>query len=247
MKNRTFIRAPMFVWTLLTILLLSSLMVTTVWAIGKPDKPPGKPSDPEPVIADYNIWIGIGEGDQHIILNSPSYISFEDVDGGYWLPPPTKGKSQKERVWRIGTQEVGEVSRTYTIADVPASDPQYEGLSTILADHGVDVNTESPFFMIEHVHTRVSSAGVRDYWQIGIAWEVEHEPNTDSHFHGIICMTDIEAEWEGEYVETTYGTWIVTFEDAEAVLMENPDGIGDMDLLWEGTLSFTVTIERTLV
>ncbi len=60
-------------------------------------------------------------------------------------------------------------------------------------------------------------------------------------------MTNIDAEWEGEYVETTYGTWAVTFEDAEAVLVENPDGIGDMDLLWEGTLSFTVTITRTNV
>jgi hypothetical protein len=219
---------------------------TTVWAKpDKPDKPPGKPSDPEPVIADYIIEIG--KVDEDIILNPPNYISFEDVDGGYWLPPPIKGKSQKERVWRIGTQEVGEISCTYTIADVPASDPQYDVLSTILADHGVDGNTESPFFMIEHVHTRVPSAGVRDYWQIGIAWEVGHEPNTDSHIHGIICMTNIDAEWEGEYVETTYGTWIVTFEDAEAVLMENPDGIGDMDLLWEGTLSFTVTITRTSV
>jgi len=220
-------------------------MVTTVWAKGKPDKPPGKPSDPEPVIADYIIEIG--KVDEDIILDSPSYISFEDVDGGYWLPPPpTKGKSQKERVWRIGTVEVMEISCTYTIADVPTSDPQYDGLSTILADHGVDVNTESLFFMIEHVYTRVSSAGVSDYWQIGIAWEVSHEPNTDSHIHAIMCMTNIDAEWEGEYDENT-DTWIVTFEDAEAVLVENPDGIGDMDLLWEWTLSFTVTITRTNV
>jgi len=223
-------------------------MITTVWAIkpDKPEKPPGKPSDPEPVTADYIIEIG-EDGD--IILDSPDNLLVENVEGGYWLPPPTKGKAQKERTWRIGLiGETGDENGTYTIAPVPGVTPDgEESLSVILAGHEIYVNTESPFFMIEHVHTRVPSAGVGDYWQIGIAWEVGHEPNTDSHIHGIICMTNIDAEWEGEYVETTYGTWIVTFEDAEAVLMENPDGIGDMDLLWEGTLSFTVTIERTLV
>jgi hypothetical protein len=137
----------------------------------------------------------------------------------------------------------------YIIADdIDGETPDNQDalLSDILAGHYIWDLIDSQFFMIEHTHTRVPGEGVSDYWQIGIAWEVGHEPNTDSHIHGIICMTNNDTEWEGEYYETT-DTWIVTFEHAEAWLIENPDGIGDMDLLWEGTLSFTVTITRTNV
>jgi len=246
-KNKTFILAPKFVWALLLILLVSSMIGTTVWAKPvkpvKPDKP-GKPSDPEPVIADYNIWIGaVG---QDIILDSPSPLSVENVVGGDWLPPPTKGKPQKETFWGINfIGETGDENCTYTIAPVLGVPPNETVLlSEELASHGIDDKTESPLFMIKH--TRSRRGGVEDYWEIGIAWQVGHEPNIGPHIHGIICMTNIDAELEGEYYETT-DTWIVTFEDAEAWLIENVDGSGDMSVPWAGRLSFTVTIERTLV
>ena len=62
----------MFVWALLLLLLLSSMIGTTVWAkLDKPDKP-GKPSPPEPEFADFKIWIGSGELDppEDIVLQS---------------------------------------------------------------------------------------------------------------------------------------------------------------------------------
>lgn len=43
------------------------------------------------------------------------------------------------------------------------------------------------------------------------------------------------------------GAWTVTFDNAEFGLMENVEESGDMSLLWEGNLSFTITIVRTLV
>jgi hypothetical protein len=95
-KNKTFILAPKFECTLMLILLLSSLMITTVWA-KKPENP-GKPSDPEPVIADYNIWIG--DVGQDIVLADPSDLFVEGVEAGYWLPP-----QQRERLKKKGFGE----------------------------------------------------------------------------------------------------------------------------------------------
>ncbi len=240
-KNRKFIRAPKFVCAVMLILLLSSLLVTTVWAI-KPDKPPGKPSDPdpEPVIADYSIWIGDVGDDQDIILESPSPIFVVDVVGGSWLPPPTKRKAPKEMTWSIDLQWAEGYEFRYYIGD--------ESLSTILAEpgHDIDVGTPSQFFSIEHVYRRSTRGGVSDYWLIQIAWQDGYLPDYSAipRIHGIMCRTNIDAGWEGVYNEDT---WAVTFDNAEAGLIENVDDSGNMVLLWEGDLSFTVTITRTNV
>lgn len=249
MKNSALMRAPMFVCALMLILLVSSMIETTVWAI-KPDKP-GKPSDPEPEIANYNIWIGIGEGIQHITLVSPESLLVENVSGGYWFLPPTKGTAQKESFWGINfIGETGDENGTYTVADVYGDPPnQTVLLSAELASHGINVNTESQFFMIKHTHTHLPSGrGVEDYWQIGIGWQVGYLPDSDiPHIHGIIGRTNIDAECEGEYDQTNDGTWTVAFNNAEFWLIENVEGSGDMSLLWAGKLSFTVTIVRTLL
>ena len=225
-------------------------MITTVWAV-KPDKPHGKPSDPETVIADYDIWIGDVDEDEDIVLVSTDYIFVEGVEGGYWLPPPTKGKNPKARVWRIDLISVEEDDcGKYDIADVLGEPPYDEkGLSTILDDdHGIDDETEAIFFSIEHVQKRSPYGGVSDYWLIQIAWQVGTVPGTDIHqIHGIMCWTDMDAECEGVYYFDD-DVWIVTFEDAEAGLLENSDVDDEQPILstlWEGTLSFTVTIERT--
>ncbi len=243
-KNRKFILAPKFVWALMLILLVSSMIGTTVWA--KPDKP-GKPSRPEPETADFNIWIG--EVDEDIILDSPSHFSVEDVVGGYWLPSPTKGKAPKGMTWRIDLISVeGDDCVTYTIADVLGVTPYEEKrLSVILSNHGIDVTTPAIFFSIEHVQKRSPYGGVSDYWQISIAWQVEVPGTQMLQTHGIICLTDMDAGLEGVY-DSGDDVWTVTFDNAEAGLLENLDEGGrDMFVLWEGTLSFIVTITRTNV
>jgi hypothetical protein len=233
-KNKTFIRAPKFVCALMLILLVSSMMRSTVWA--------KKPSPPEPEIVNYNIWIG--ETGEHIILMDPGYLVVEDVEGGYWLPPPTKvkEKAQKERLWDITLLgEEGDNCGNYIIAPVDGDphDPPYGKLSEVLAKKGVDVNLGALYFSIEHVHTRVPRVGERDYWLIWIGWQADT-------FLGIVGRTNIDAEWEGEYEQfTDTDKWTVTFNEAEFGVIEN-DGSGEIIELWAGRLSFTVEIVRTL-
>jgi len=217
-------------------------MVTTVWA-KKPENP-GKPSDPEPVIANYNIEIG--EIDQDIIMNLPDSLLVENVVGGDWLPPPTKGKGQKGgRIWSITLpMEEGDVCGTYTFADVYGDPPNPTPFSEELASHGIYDDTPATFFRIEHMCMRATQGRVEDYWLIWIGWE---DPAT--HFHGIVGRTNIDSEWEGEYLQSDEfydGTWIVTFDDAEFGLIQPDDGSGNMSLLWAGRLNFTVIIKRTL-
>ncbi len=69
--------------------------------------------------------------------------------------------------------------------------------------------------------------------------------------HDIVGRTNIDAVWEGVYVPSNDdhdGIWTVTFDDAEFGLIEPYDYVnGNMKLLWDGTLSFTINITRTLV
>jgi len=242
--NRRLIRAPKLVWALLAILLVTSTIGTKVWA-EKPDNL-GKPSPPEPEIADYTIWIGAGT--QDIRLISPDSLLVENVVGGYWLSPPTKGKdkAQKDRLWGITLLgEAGDDCGKYFVEDVPG-DPPYQNvkLSHILADHGVNGSLGAVYLSIEHVHTRVTREGERDYWLIWIGWDVGTLPGESSTPHLLITAgrTNIDAEWEGEYDEIN-DAWTVTFNNAEFGLIEN-DESGSMTELWVGQLSFTVKITR---
>ena len=230
-KDSKSIRVCTFVFVLMLILSLSSMMGSTVWA--------KKPSHPQPEAADFEIRIGEGSGAQDIRLNPPDSVLYvENEVGGYWLPPPTKGKekAQKERSWGITLLgETGDDCGEYNVGDV-SGDPPYEDvvLSEVLADA---VNLGAVYFSIEHVHTRVPRVGERDYWLIWIGWQVDT-------FLGIVGRTNIDAEWEGTYDEIA-DTWTVTFNNAEFGLIEN-DGSGAMSELWVGQLSFTVEIKRTL-
>lgn len=235
------------------ILLVSSMIGATVWAKpGKPDKP-GKPSHPRPEAANFEIRIGEGSGTQDIALyplNSPLYV--ENEAGGYWLPPPTKGKTRE--VWGVGLGPEGEgdYCGKYDIADVEG-DSGYEGviLTEVLADHGIDSDVEAYRFNIFHVTQSHWRVGEGDYWRIRIQWEVGtlENPNPPppeiSHFLILSGNTNTDTEWEGIYNEPT-DTWTFTFDNAGFSLHENTIDGGSNEL-WSGQLSFTVKIKRELV
>ena len=127
-------------------------MIGTI-VLAKPNKPgkPGK-SPPDLEIADFKIWIG-KEGPQDIIVNSPSFLDVQDEVGGYWLPPPTKGKTQRED-WGVGLlEEQGHDCGTYIIADVEG-DSGYGELGQTLAEHGINSTVEARFFYIGHRNTQ---------------------------------------------------------------------------------------------
>jgi hypothetical protein len=87
-----------------------------------------------------------------------------------------------------------------------------------------------------------------DYWYIGITWQVgtlSSDPETP-HLHSLMGRININAEWEGVY-DKINDIWTVTFNNAEFVVIGNCENGGDIELIWEGTLSLTVNITRILV
>ena len=220
---------------------LSSMKGTTVWAkTGKPDKPE-KPSYPQPEAADFEIRIGEGSGAQDIILNPPDSVLYvENEVGGYWLPPPTKGKAPKEG-WGVGLGPEGEgdYCGKYIINDSELAD--------IMTSKGFDNDLEAYHFHIFHSPETNPQKGEGDYWHITIQWEVgtwiypNPPPEVIPHFLILSGNTNMNTEWEGTYDEIA-DTWTVTFNNAEFELYENttePD-----DPLWDGQLSFSVEIRR---
>jgi len=247
-KDSKSIRVCTFVFVLMLILLLSSMIGTTVWAKGKPDKP-GKPEQPE--AADFEIRIGEGSGTQDITLNPPdSFLYVENEVGGYWLPPPTKGKAPREG-WGVGLGPEGEgdYCGKYIIND--------SELANIMTSEGFDSDLEAYRFNIFHSVETNFQKGEGDYWRIGIQWEVgtwvypNPPPYVIPRFLILSGNTNMNAEWEGTYDETA-DTWTVTFDNAEFKLYENttepddPDTGSVLNKLWDGQLSFTVEIERIL-
>jgi hypothetical protein len=260
-KDRKSIRVWTFVFVSMLILLLSSMIGTTVWAKGKPDKP-GKPEQPE--AADFEIRIGNGElnspEEEDVVLqpyDGKDYLLVEDWLGGYWLPPPTKGKVPREG-WSIflGQQYVGnDYCGTYDIND--------QSLIEALNDNeAFDINNQDVYMLyIRHCleeywtedNPRPSKA---DFWHLIIQWEVGTwiYPNPPLYviprFLILSGNTNMDTEWEGTYDENA-DTWTVTFDNAEFELYENttepddPDTGSVLNKLWDGQLSFTVEIKRT--
>jgi len=223
------------------ILLVSSMIGATVWAKpGKPDKP-GKPSHPRIEAANFEIRIGEGSGTQDIALyplNSPLYV--ENEVGGYWLPPPTKGKTREG--WGVGLgPEGGDYCGKYIINE--------EELATLLNGKGVNSELEAYRFSIYHATQSHQRFGEGDYWHIGIQWEVgtfeiPDPPFVLPYFLILSGDTNTDTEWEGEYDETT-DTWTVYFNNAWFWLHETT-GFDEIEPIWDGPLSFTVEIKRIL-
>jgi len=222
----------------------------TVWA--KKPVNPGKPSSPEPEIADYQIWIGNGP------LGSPEDVvlqSYDELDhlvvenvgySGRWLPPPTKGKYKIES-WRVDVDsldpggEPGDYCGTYIINNAT--------LAGIMGAHGIDSGDEAYDFRMDHSTQNHPQLGENDYWYIEIAWQVDTlAPSYPDipHLLGLIGYTNMDTEWEGVYDEIN-DTWTVTFDNAWFWLIENTENYGEIVELWNGQLSFTVEIKRTLV
>ncbi len=213
------------------ILLVSSMIGTTVWA--KPGKPPPKPEA-------ANFEIRIGEGTEDITLNPPNdFLYVEDVIGGYWLPPPTKGKKNIE-VWSVSLgPEGGDYCGKYVINE--------EELDTLLNGKGVDSELEAYRFSIYHATQSHPRLGEEDYWHIGIQWEagtfeIPDPPYVLTYFLILSGDTNTNTAWEGEYNETT-DTWTVHFNNARFWLHETT-GFDVIEPIWDGQLSFTVEIER---
>jgi len=249
-KNSKSVRVYAFVFVLVPILLLSSMIKTTVCAkTGKPDEPGKTPS--EPAAADFEIRIGEGTGTQDITLNPPeSFLYVENEVGGYWLPPPTKGKAPREG-WGVGLGPEGEgdYCGKYVIND--------SELTNIMTSNGFDSDLEAYHFHISHRVGNNPGKGEADYWHIVIQWEVgtwvypNPPPDVIPRFLILEGNTNMNTEWEGEYDEIA-DTWAVTFDNAEFELYENTTEQDDPNMgsvlnkLWDGQLSFTVEIKRIL-
>ena len=228
------------VFVLMLILLLSSMIGSSVWA--KPGKPP------EPEAADFEIRIGEGSGTQDITLNPPdSFLYVENEVGGYWLPPPTKGKAPREG-WGVGLgPEEGDYCGKYIINNLE--------LANIMTSEGFDSDLEAYRFNIFHSVETNPQTGKGDYWHIGIQWEVgtwvypNPPPDVIPRFLILSVNTDMTTEGEGTYDEIA-DTWTVTFDNAEFELYENttepddPNTGSVLNKLWNGQLSFTVEIKR---
>lgn len=244
--KRTLIRPHAFIWTLTVALVLSSMMGTAVWATARKSGIPGKPA-PEPAIADYRIWIGIGEPNDVALqpYGEPetAYLLVEGMAySGRWLLPPTKGKYNVEG-WRVSLASVdpdgapGEYCGTYRINEAE--------VAGVLGAHGVDSDVEAYRFSMSHSMQNHPQRGATDYWHLAIAWPVDALPipldPPIPHLH----VLQGDTSREGVY-DAVADIWTVTFESAEFTLHENTES-GDAIELWRGPLSFTVTIERTLV
>jgi hypothetical protein len=212
----------------------------TVWA---KKTNPGIPP-PEPETAHFEIKIGVGSGPQHITLNTPDSLLVQNLDYyGRWLPPPTKGKYNFER-WSVDSfnldGEQWNSCGTYIITNGDLVDA--------LNTHGIDSSVEAYGFRMDHNTQNRPGLTENDYWYIGIAWQVgtvTSDPDIP-HIHGLMGRTNPDTAWEGVYNKIN-DTWTVTFDNAEFGVIGNCENGGDIELIWEGALSFTVEITRTLV
>jgi hypothetical protein len=241
------------------ILLVSSMIGTTVWAKGKPNRP-GKPPSEK---FDYQIWIGNGP------LGSPEDLvlqSYDELDhlvvenvgySGRWLPPPTKGKKNIVG-WSIGLEKSeGDYCGTYDINDQSLVDALY-------LNEDFDIDDQDVYrFYIRHLTKEYwtednPNPSKADFWHIIIQWEAgtlsipnDPDPIIIPHFSILDGKTDTGLEPEGVYDENA-DTWTITFDTAEFELYENttepddPDTGSVLNKLWDGQLSFTVEIRRIL-
>jgi hypothetical protein len=249
-QDRKSIRVHTFVFVVTLIFLLSSMIGTTVWAKpNKPEKPEKPPPDLEP--ANFLIWIGRESGVHEIRLNPPDdYLYVENEVGGYWLPPPPKGKAPREG-WGVGLGPEGEGDDCgkYIINDAELAD--------IMTAKGFDSALAAYRFNIFHSAEPNPRTGEGDYWHISIQWDVgtwvypNPPPDVIPRFLLLSGNTNMNPVWEGVYDETA-DTWTVTFDTAEFELHENttepddPDTGSVLNKLWDGHLSFTVEIQRIL-
>ena len=127
MKNGKPIQVYTLAFALMLLILLSSMIGTIVWA-GKPDKPPGKPSPPEPEIADFKIEIGLEDGDDIVLLEPTHedgiYLYKEDVpyeDTPYLL----WDRGEKVDVQLLSHPEVAKVISDYTKSLIEIADEKY--------------------------------------------------------------------------------------------------------------------------
>jgi hypothetical protein len=235
----------------------------TVWA-KKPDNP-GKPSSPEPDIADYQIWIGNGPlGSPEDVVLQPygdpptqDHLVVEDV--GYsegWLPPPTKGKKHIEG-WSILLEKTeGDYCGTYDIFN-------NNGLIKTVTDNDFWPIKDQDVYRISIIHSLISPETPEDnparpranadYWSIRIQFENgtffevpgSEPPFMVPYFLVLEGNTDTGLEPEGEYDENK-DTWTVSFNEALFRVITWSSESWDEIELWTGQLSFTVEIKRTL-
>ena len=242
-----------YAFMLITILLLSLIVVTTIWAKpnnpNKPDNPGEHDSDPG---ADFKIWIGNGD------LGSPEDVvlrHYGNPEMGYllkeawpygtrgWLPSTKNGKGQNGGDWHIilyqemppgNTQDY---CGTYDIAN-KLGGPGYEevALFDTMVAHGYSSDLELFGFYLYHITPKPGKV-VGDYWDLHMGWKV------DSGGLWLGGCTNKDTELEGIYNQKT-DTWTIPFD---SVWFELVISINDVQTtLWEGQLSFTIEIQRTL-
>jgi hypothetical protein len=271
-KSRSIHLLP-FAFLLITLILISAISGTVLWAkpdnTNKPDNK-GKPSS-DLVEANFKIWIGNGDlGSPEDVVLQPygdpemDCLLAEDWVGGDWVPPSTKSRAQSGG-WGItlGRVNMGNTAAsycgTYDINDQSLLDAlNLQGDFEINNQdvYMLNINRETKALLSEDDHKATDV----DYWRIVIVWETERmmevpnpwgepDPMIVPHHYILDGKTNMNLEPEGVYDENT-DTWTVTF-DTVFELFENTGEIDDegwdiLNNLWEGPLSFTVEIQRIL-
>lgn len=246
-KNRKFICINLFVAVLLLTVFLSPIIGIVMGE--KPDKPPGKPS-PEPEIANFKIWIGIGDlkEPEDVVLTSPVqngevYLERKNVPYEHWTLP-TKIKRKDHIEW--GVQLLGwegDDCGTYNIAEVYCDCCESpEKLTDVLSRFGIDNTVGAYLFGIYHILDGGLLQERADYWKLFIEWDI----SSDDSWHVITLVGDTDKDLvpEGTYNEDL-DTWTVYFNEARFSVYET-GATGPEDYEWTGQLSFTVEIKRTL-
>ena len=261
--------------TILFLTIAASLFLSPV-LLAKPNNPnkPEKPEEPLPdlVEADFKIWIGNGDlGLPEDVVLRPygdpalDYLFVEDYLGGSWVPPPTKSKAPREG-WGItlGRVNMGNTAAPYC-GTYDINDQSLLDALNLQGDFDIDnqdvymlsIGRETKAYLMED-DPKPSNV---DYWHIKIVWETDNiitevpnpggepDPIIVPHRYFLDGKTNTDLEPEGVYDENT-DAWTVAFEIVFE-LFENtgeidPEGWDIHNKLWEGSLSFTVKIQRIL-
>jgi hypothetical protein len=212
-------RKFMVVMVLTTILAISTSAVV-VFAKGKPDKPPDKPSTPD--VAIFSITFTGGD------IASSSFETEASTEN--WEPQVVKGR--KNRVWATDHYAI---AGFFSLNDVPLDEAVPDPLFGLMEYTGGSVceffDTTEPITIswLDHFYTKDNDA-----WNVALN-------QTDEEGHNNVLVMDNWVSGTESYDETE-DQWTVTFEDSYCHIQWWEDGV--FHNVWKGRLSFIVTVQR---
>jgi hypothetical protein len=185
----------------------------------------------------------------------------------FWLPPPTEENSEFEGGWYL---DLGNVNLGLD------EEPEYCGTCEINDQDLIEKLIEIGIYSIKDkdIHSIIIGhetgnlwwrgeddvGPLADFWHFILQWEIgtleipnpewTPDPIIVPHLLALEGETDRGIEPEAEYNEIT-DTWTVTFDTMFELSENTVESIGSetgwfTNKLWEGTLGFTVEIQRIL-